>query len=120
MLLILNRISKIPILHFEILTIKGGVFLDFWPIYVRINGINRRMRPKNQKVIVWGVGVQVLVVRGTIRKKGGSLKVNIYFFLILFTSFPSPSLTHTWPWIVCFHSFVFVSSTHALLFHFFN
>jgi hypothetical protein len=63
---ILNRIPKIPFLHFEILTVKGGVFSDFWPISVRINGINRRMRPKNQKVVVWGVGVQVLVVRGAI------------------------------------------------------
>jgi len=63
---ILNRIPKIPVLHFEILTVKGGVFSDFWPISVRINGINRRMRPKNQKVVVWGVGVQVLVVRGAI------------------------------------------------------
>jgi hypothetical protein len=63
---ILNRIPKIPFLHFEILTVKGGAFSDFWPISVRINGINRRMRPKNQKVVVWGVGVQVLVVRGAI------------------------------------------------------
>jgi hypothetical protein len=45
--LILNIISKIPLLYFEILTVKGGVFSGFWPIYVRINGINRRMRPKN-------------------------------------------------------------------------
>jgi hypothetical protein len=71
--LILNRIPKIPLLHFEILTVKGGVFSDFWPISVRINGINRRMGPKNQKVVVWGVRVQVLVVRGAIRRKGGSL-----------------------------------------------
>jgi len=71
--LILNRIPKIPLLHFEILTVKGGVFSDFWPISVRINGINRRMGPKNQKVVVWRVGVQVLVVRGVIRRKGGSL-----------------------------------------------
>jgi len=27
--LILNRILKIPLLHFEILTVKGGVFLGF-------------------------------------------------------------------------------------------
>jgi hypothetical protein len=66
MLLILNRIPKIPLLHFEILTVKGGVFLNFWPISVRINGINRRMGPKNQKMVVWGVGVQVLIVRGAI------------------------------------------------------
>jgi len=71
--LILNKIPKIPLLHIEILTVKGGVFSDFWPISVRINGINRRMGPKNQKVVVWGVGVQVLVVRGTIRRKSGSL-----------------------------------------------
>jgi hypothetical protein len=71
--LILNKIPKIPLLHFEILTVKGGVFSDFWPISIRINGINRRMGPKNQKVVVWGVGVQVLVVRGTIRRKSGSL-----------------------------------------------
>jgi hypothetical protein len=64
--LILNRIPKIPLLHFEILTVKGLVFLAFWPIYVRINGRNRRMGPKNQKVVVWGVGVQVLVIRGAI------------------------------------------------------
>jgi hypothetical protein len=70
---ILNRIPKIPLLHFEILTVKGGVFSGFWPISVRINSINRRMGPKNQKVVVWGVGVQVLVVRGAIRRKGGSL-----------------------------------------------
>jgi hypothetical protein len=55
--LILNRISKIPLLHFEILTVKGGVFSDFWPISVRINGINRRMGPKNQKVVVWGARI---------------------------------------------------------------
>jgi hypothetical protein len=70
---ILNRIPKIPLLHFEIRTIKGGVFPGFWPISVRINGINRRMGPKNQKVVVWGVGVQVLVVWGTIRRNCGSL-----------------------------------------------
>jgi hypothetical protein len=70
---ILNRISKIPLLYFEILTVKGGVFLGIWPIYVRINGINRWMGPKNQKVVVWGVGVQVLVVRGAIQRKGSSL-----------------------------------------------
>jgi hypothetical protein len=72
--LILNRISKIPLIHFEILTVKGGVFSDFWPISVRINGINRRMRPKNQKVVVWGVRVQVLVVRGAIQKNDCSLE----------------------------------------------
>jgi hypothetical protein len=72
--LILNRIPKIPLLHFEILTVKGGVFSSFWSISVRINGINRRMGPKNQKVVVWGVVVQVLVVQGAIRRKGGSLR----------------------------------------------
>jgi hypothetical protein len=51
---ILNRNPKIPLIHFEIPTVKGGVFSDFLPISVRIDGINRRMRPKNQKVIVWG------------------------------------------------------------------
>jgi hypothetical protein len=71
--LILNRIPKIPLLHFEILTVKGGVFSGFWPISVRINGINRRLWPKNQKVVVWGVGVQVLIVRGAIRRKSDSL-----------------------------------------------
>jgi hypothetical protein len=71
--LILDRISKIPLLHLEILTVKGGVFSGFWPIFVRINYINRRMEPKNQNVVVWRVGVQVLVVRGAIGKKGGSL-----------------------------------------------
>jgi hypothetical protein len=76
---ILNRISKIPLLHFEILTVKGGVFSGFWPNSVRINGINRRMGSKNQKVVVWGVGVQVLVVQGAIRRKDGSLGANIYF-----------------------------------------
>jgi len=70
---ILNRIPKIPLLHFEILTVKGGVFSGFWSISVRINGTNRRMGPKNQKVVVWGVRVQVLVVRGAIRRKGGNL-----------------------------------------------
>jgi len=70
---ILNRIPKIPLLHFKILTVKGGVFSGFLPISVKINGINRRMRPKNQKVLVWGVGVQVVVVRGAIRRKGNSL-----------------------------------------------
>jgi hypothetical protein len=70
---ILNRILKIPLQHFKILTVKGGVFSGFWPISVRINGINRRMGLKNQKVVVWRVGVQVLVVRGAIRRNGGSL-----------------------------------------------
>jgi hypothetical protein len=70
---ILNRISKIPLIHFEILTVKGGIFLGFLPISVRIDGINSRMGPKNQKVVVWGVRVQVLVVRGAIRRNGGSL-----------------------------------------------
>jgi len=37
--LILNRIPKILLLHFEILTVKGGVFSGFWPISVRISGI---------------------------------------------------------------------------------
>jgi hypothetical protein len=70
---ILNRILKIPLLHFEILTVMGGVFSGFWPNSVRINDINRRMGPKNQKVVVWEVRVQVLVVRGAIRRNGGSL-----------------------------------------------
>jgi hypothetical protein len=51
---ILNRNPKILLLHFEILTVKGDVFSGFWSISVRINGINRRMGPKNQKVVVWG------------------------------------------------------------------
>jgi hypothetical protein len=68
-----NRISKIPLLHFEILTVNGGVFSGFWPNSVRINGINRRMGLKNQEVVVWGVGVQVLVVQGAIRRKGVNL-----------------------------------------------
>jgi hypothetical protein len=54
---ILNKNSKIAFLHFEILTVKGGVFSGFWPISVRIDGINRRMRPKNQKVIVLGARI---------------------------------------------------------------
>jgi hypothetical protein len=44
--LILNRILKIPLLNFEILTVNGGVFSSFWPISIKINGINRRMGPK--------------------------------------------------------------------------
>jgi hypothetical protein len=71
--LILNKILKIPFLHFEILTVKGGVFSNFWPISVRINGINRRMRLKNQKVVILRVGVQVFVIRGAIRRKSSSL-----------------------------------------------
>jgi hypothetical protein len=31
------------------------------------------MGPKNQKVVVWGVEVQVLVVQGAIQRNGGSL-----------------------------------------------
>jgi hypothetical protein len=54
---ILNRIPKIPLIHFEIPTVKGGVFSGFWPIYVRIDGINRRMGPKNQKIVVWGARI---------------------------------------------------------------
>jgi hypothetical protein len=54
---ILNRIPKIPLLHFEILTVKGGVFSDFLSISVRIDGINRRMGPKNQKVVVCGAKI---------------------------------------------------------------
>jgi hypothetical protein len=54
---ILNRNPKIPLLYFEILTVKGGVFSGFWPISVRIDGINRRMRSKNQKVVVWGARI---------------------------------------------------------------
>jgi len=51
---ILNRFSKIPLIHFEIPTVKGEIFSDFLPISVRIDGINRRMKLKNQKVVVWG------------------------------------------------------------------
>jgi hypothetical protein len=51
---ILNRNPKIPFLHFEILTVKGRVFLGFWPISVRIDGINRQIEPKNQERVVWG------------------------------------------------------------------
>jgi hypothetical protein len=29
---IINRNPKIPLIHFEILTVKGGVFSGFWPI----------------------------------------------------------------------------------------
>jgi hypothetical protein len=54
---IINIILKIPLLHFEILTVKGGVFSGFWSIFVRINGINRRMGSKNQKVVVWGARI---------------------------------------------------------------
>jgi hypothetical protein len=54
---ILNRNPKIPLLHFEISTVKGGEFLGFWPISVRIDGINRRMGPKNKKVVVWGARI---------------------------------------------------------------
>jgi hypothetical protein len=61
-------------LHFEILTVKGGIFLGFLPISVRINGINRRMGPKNQKVVVWEVRVKMLVVQDAIQRKGGSLR----------------------------------------------
>jgi hypothetical protein len=50
---ILNRNPKIPLQHFEIPTVKEGVISGFWPISVRIDGINRRMGPKNQKVVVW-------------------------------------------------------------------
>jgi len=61
---ILNRNPKIPLLHFEIPTVKGGVFSGFWAkrvtcrahdqISVRIDGINGRMGPKDQKMVVWG------------------------------------------------------------------
>jgi hypothetical protein len=51
---ILNRNPKIPLIHFEIPMVKGGVFLGFWPISVGIDGINRRMGSKNQKIVVWG------------------------------------------------------------------
>jgi hypothetical protein len=61
---ILHRNPKIPLLHFEIPTVKGGVFSGFWPISVRIDGINRRMRPKNQKVVVWGPSGERVVVWG--------------------------------------------------------
>jgi hypothetical protein len=44
---ILNRNPKTLLLHFEILTVKGMIFLGFWSISVRIDGINRRMGPKN-------------------------------------------------------------------------
>jgi len=54
---ILNRNPKIPLLHFEILTVKGWVFLGFWPISVRIDGINRRMGLKNQKIVVRGARI---------------------------------------------------------------
>jgi hypothetical protein len=53
--------------------INRMIFSSFWPISVRINGINRRMMPKNQKIVVWGVEVQVLIVRGAIRRKGDIL-----------------------------------------------
>jgi hypothetical protein len=46
---ILNRNPKIPLLHFEILIVKGWVFSGFWPIFVRIEGINRRMRQKKSE-----------------------------------------------------------------------
>jgi hypothetical protein len=51
----LNKNPKIPFLHFEIPTVKRGVFLGFWPISVRIDGINKWMGPKNQKVVVGGI-----------------------------------------------------------------
>jgi hypothetical protein len=51
---ILNKNSKILFPHFEILTVKEGVFSDFWSISVRIDGINRWMGSKNQKVVVCG------------------------------------------------------------------
>jgi hypothetical protein len=46
---ILNRIPKVPLLHFEILTVKGWVFSGFWQISVRINSINRWMGPKKSE-----------------------------------------------------------------------
>jgi hypothetical protein len=54
---ILNRNPKIPLLHFEISTVKGGVFSGFWSIYIRIDSINGQMGPKNQKVVVWGARI---------------------------------------------------------------
>jgi hypothetical protein len=71
---ILNRIPKILFLYFEIPTVKGEVFSDFLPISVRIDGINRRMGPKNQKVVVWGA----------IRRNGGSLGAKIYLTLYIY------------------------------------
>jgi hypothetical protein len=70
---ILNRIPKISLLHLKFSQLREGYFRVFGQNSVRINGINRRMGPKNQKVVVWGVGVQVLVVQGAIQRKGGSL-----------------------------------------------
>jgi hypothetical protein len=67
--LILNRISKILLLHFEIITVKEVVSSDFWTISVRINCINRQIRPKNQKIVVWGAKIFALVVWGTIKKR---------------------------------------------------
>jgi len=46
---ILNKNPKIPFLHFEISTVKGGVFLGFWPISIRIDDINRQIEPKKSK-----------------------------------------------------------------------
>jgi hypothetical protein len=54
---ILNRNPKILLLHFEIPAVKGWVFSSFWLISVRIEGINRRMGPKNQKIVVWGARI---------------------------------------------------------------
>jgi hypothetical protein len=63
----MTKTPKIPLLHFEILTVQGGVFSGFWakrvtcrahdPISVRIDGINGQMGPKNQKVVVWGARI---------------------------------------------------------------
>jgi hypothetical protein len=46
---ILNRNPKIPLIDFEIPTVKGGVFSGFWPIFVRIDDINRRMGQKKSE-----------------------------------------------------------------------
>jgi hypothetical protein len=72
---ILNRIPKIPLLHFENPTVKRWVFSGFWPISVRIDGINRRMRLKNKKMVVWGAKIyltQLLII---------SVRNYYYYFL---------------------------------------
>lgn len=62
---------------------RGGVFSGFWAkrvtcrardsVSIHLDGTNWRMGPKNKQLVVWEAGLQALVIRGAIRRTGGSL-----------------------------------------------
>jgi hypothetical protein len=68
----------------EFQSLRRGVFLSFWDkrvtctardlVFIYLDGTKWRIRPKNKQLVVWGTGLQALVIRGAIQRIDGSLE----------------------------------------------